>query len=652
MRRKSTLIIIVSLLLLYVTALWSYKTTHPYIDILPTENQKNYITKIQFLEDEHINFLWEIDTVLSPKVIFDKFKKGEYEAFPIVKEFSSGSSDFDSLWIHLQLPSIDISTTDTSLLICLRPYKYKYLSFSKVTLYHIQNEYPTKYANTGRTVNQQDKLSGHHQNDWCFPLPNNIKEEYPTELLANISAKGKFRDSLYVYYSTEKVETTNRMYRKEDERPQQIYILIFIGILCNFLLYTILQYQQTKEDTYKWYGIYLFSTVIYHAEQLEYYFAVDALASYVIEWHYHYEVPIMMLKYFAYVKFIDIFLNLKDDAPNVHKILNNIAYAILIVPLIDIFVRSIWGIRVSMSLFDWVKIALIFATVYFFYATLLLRDKTDDKRQTTLYNYIILGSIGLIISGLITVSLKDTGLLQELGVFSHRQNINRLGIIIENLFFMSGLAYKARLDMEERSLLEARIKDNKAEAIRAKIPAHTATNISKDIDDLFKNNQLKEAEKYTGLFQRFLRNHYEQSFEKRIKLADELASVESYIELRSINPSRQIKFIKEYNDVDTDYYRIPPGIFIPVVENAINYAFPNKKSKTKNSDEILIQLLEDDNETLVIHIADNGKGIDPKVSKARTSTGLKSLEEICLQYDIHLEVKPNIPKGTVVTFYL
>lgn len=609
-----------------------------------------YNAKIQEINDDSKSFFWEIWDNLDATKVYQYFLEGRFKHFPKEEKFREHHS-FDSLWIHVQLPRFELTDNSTPL-ICIRPYKNKLPIFAEVETFFIKDKTPIKYAMTGRSVDRQDKKIGYHQNDYCIPLPQEIIDHRSSEMFFRIGTKRHFQESTFIYYSTKQIEETERLYRRAKEYPKHLFAMIFIGILINFILYTIIQFNQTKERSYLWYGLYLTSVAIYNMEHLDFDYHIDWIFSYIISWHYYYEVSVVTAIYLPYFMFLTAFLDLKNNAPKVYQIVYIFSIWILFMLVLDIFLWTFFGTNVAMTVHNIFKVSFVIALIYFFYAALTLREQTNDKKYITLYNYAIYGAISLIIGVMLTTILKlwdKTNLLSYLGIFEQRLNFTRLGIIIENLFFMSGLAYKARLDKEERSLLEARIKENKAEAMRAKIPAHTATNISKDIDDLFKNNELKAAKKYTSLFQHFLRNHYEQSFKKRIKLADELSSVESYIRLRSINPNRRINFIKAYNDIDTSYYQIPPGILIPVVENAINYAFPKHDT---DGNEIKIQLMEDEDENLAIHIADNGIGINTSSTKTRTSTGLKSIEEICQQHDIALEIEQNTPKGTVISFHL
>ncbi|MEM8523907.1 MAG: ATP-binding protein, partial [Bacteroidota bacterium] len=101
--------------------------------------------------------------------------------------------------------------------------------------------------------------------------------------------------------------------------------------------------------------------------------------------------------------------------------------------------------------------------------------------------------------------------------------------------------------------------------------------------------------------------------------------------------------------VDLNYHYIPPGILLPIIENSIEHAFVHKA----DNQHIKIEVKEDEQECLIITIADNGVGMNAAHQKelSKKSTGLISIEKICKQEGIALEVSGNIPSGTSIVLH-
>jgi len=657
--KRTTFIFLFFFLVVIAMEILLYNIGKQKKEYVPTYNERDYYSKIQPIASENYYYFWDTgEEINDANQAVNKFLSGGFLPY----QGSLGEHHHpDILWIYLNQPfrAGGLSSKAPDLL-CTRSDSLRHGSFNDLELYMVETRKAMLIAKTGRDCNLQSKSPNVWFSNRCMSIKE-INKTTDLSFLIKISSATEFPTTIFNYFSLLDTEQEERIKRRESERPDQIFIIVFASILLNFFIYTLFQFFQTKERAYFWYSIYLGGLIIYHTEHLEWSFEASWIFDYVVRWHYYYEVPLVVVIYLTYILFVDEFLNLKKFNPRVHQILISAAYCILLLPLVDLFIRWIWGTHVSMLAYNVYRIPLFLTSAYLFYIAFTMMPTGQSKRDLKhkiLYNYVMLGALALIIGGLITISLKflnHTGILEEMGFWGHKLHYTRFGILLENIFFMSGLAYKARLDEAERAGYEERIRnfeermqDLRNQATRARIPHHTTTNIIASITELFKNGQVDEVKRYSAMLLNISRKLYDQISKKYISLEEELTTIEDYVTLRSLTIKDGIAFIKKYNGIDFSFYPIHPGMLFPLVENAIDHGL----IKAHNEKELEIEIQENKEENLIISISDNGIGRQAASSEEQghkaTSTGLMSVEEICRQEGIDLSIADKLPRGTTI----
>lgn len=143
-----------------------------------------------------------------------------------------------------------------------------------------------------------------------------------------------------------------------------------------------------------------------------------------------------------------------------------------------------------------------------------------------------------------------------------------------------------------------------------------------------------------------------------IRLKDELDLIRLFCDLEKLQHQAAFTYtLKVAPNIPEDYYKIPPLIIQPFVENAILHGVLPNKTKVGH---IQILLTMDDDETLTCQIIDDGIGraeaarLKESQTAAHQSFGtelVNSRTEILnkLGANISIQVTDNVPSGTIVT---
>lgn len=141
--------------------------------------------------------------------------------------------------------------------------------------------------------------------------------------------------------------------------------------------------------------------------------------------------------------------------------------------------------------------------------------------------------------------------------------------------------------------------------LRSQMNPHFLFNSLNSIKLYIINNEKKNAVRYLNKFSKLVRKILEASSVKEITLADELETVELYMNIENIRFSNEINFsINIDNDLDIHNIKVPSLILQPFLENAIWHGL-----SSKDGDKIINIHISKENQWFVkICITDNGVG--------------------------------------------
>lgn len=221
--------------------------------------------------------------------------------------------------------------------------------------------------------------------------------------------------------------------------------------------------------------------------------------------------------------------------------------------------------------------------------------------------------------------------------------------------------YKRRKDIIEKrkeSEFKAQVADTEMKALRAQMNPHFIFNSLNSINNYISKNEPKQATEYLNKFAKVMRLILENSEKKSISLADELKSLELYMQLESRRLDNKFNYtIKIADDIDAENTLVPPMILQPFVENSIWHGITNKEGKgnilidiSKNS-QMLRCIIDDDGvgrqKTEAINKAKNHLSLGMKITKARIDiiNKTKSTEGNVELFDLTkgMRVRLNLP---------
>ena len=143
--------------------------------------------------------------------------------------------------------------------------------------------------------------------------------------------------------------------------------------------------------------------------------------------------------------------------------------------------------------------------------------------------------------------------------------------------------------------------------LRSQMNPHFLFNSLNSIKLYIINNEKKNAVHYLNKFSKLVRKILEASSLKEISLAEELETIELYMNIENIRFSDEINFkVSIDDDIDIHTVKIPSLILQPFLENALWHGLSSKEGE-KNID---LQVSRSAGNFIDISITDNGVGRD------------------------------------------
>lgn len=188
-------------------------------------------------------------------------------------------------------------------------------------------------------------------------------------------------------------------------------------------------------------------------------------------------------------------------------------------------------------------------------------------------------------------------------------------------FQLNQVLQKERIKTDfERRLLEVEMG-----ALRAQMNPHFLFNCLNSIERYVIKNDTKQASKYLNNFARLIRMILQNSRSNYIKLADEIKTLELYLEMEALRFYQKFQYhISVGKNVHPDTLNIPPMLLQPFIENAIWHGLMNKSNKENG---VITLDFKQQNGYLICTIQDNGIGraAAALIKARRPVTGKKSI---------------------------
>jgi len=448
--------------------------------------------------------------------------------------------------------------------------------------------------------------------------------------------------------------------------PDSNGITIFIlGILFVLSVYHFLLYFQHKDKVYLYYSLYTFLIFTNQLNNTTFGFISTLIEPY-------YEVllfldhPIMWLYNTIYFIFGFSFLNLKQYSQKWYSLIFKVIFVLLIVIFSTAFFAAIRGNINSIYVVGNYIVPFLLLFGFICYYPLF-------KLKMPLKNYIIAGSFVLYVTSLLAYYAESFEFITPESNLDY--SIFYLGVLIENIIFSLGLGQqqkqilKAKNDSQEKLINQLQENENlrktvqkqlqqdldllkeksknqklvtlkettdkelaelKITSLRSQMNPHFIFNSLNSIKLYIINNEKENAVYYLNKFSKLIRKILNASQDKEISLAEEIETMDLYVNIENIRFNNEIDFtIIIDKALNLNTIKIPSLILQPFLENAIWHGLSSKKQDKK----LTLSVKKLDKYFIIIVIEDNGIGrkksaeIKNKKLHKKNSVGIKLTKE-------------------------
>jgi tetratricopeptide (TPR) repeat protein len=185
-------------------------------------------------------------------------------------------------------------------------------------------------------------------------------------------------------------------------------------------------------------------------------------------------------------------------------------------------------------------------------------------------------------------------------------------------------------EIKEVSLLH-QLSELEVKALRAQINPHFLFNCLNSINRMIVKGENENASLYLKKFSKLVRLILENVETNKVSLHNELALIESYIQLEELRFKGKIGYeISIDEKIERENTYLPPMVLQPFVENAIWHGLMHKEA---NEPGLIKIAVKEDNDVLLCTIEDNGVGrgrsgeLKEKDDTKTKSIGIKITEE-------------------------
>jgi len=416
--------------------------------------------------------------------------------------------------------------------------------------------------------------------------------------------------------------------QKEFEFINNLMTYFFTGALTFGFFFFLFLFIKSHYPVFGFYALFLLLQVLYGLIQFDVYTSLGHFLLTRFNWDDYLSDVIVFVGQAAYVRFIALWLELKNNNRKIYTFLNGLSIFFLA------YSFSIWAAYlidrnalVVNYLYTGIRIASVFIQAVVFYLILF-------KVRSPVKGYVLAGTSLVLLFGIGFVALNMKGEFDGTQ-FEYFDNGSwyMIGIMLECMCFASGLGLRYFLiDQTNRTLQEENIKvlegrlsieqearenerkladlnqeltNQQLTALRAQMNPHFIFNALNSIQKYVVTGNVDEANSYLSKFSKLQRMILSYSDENFISLDKELEVLKLYLELEQLRLSHEFHFdIILDEEIEPEEIMIPPMLLQPFAENAIWHGLIPKHGEKKLKIEFSLM----DNDTLMCTVEDNGIG--------------------------------------------
>lgn len=426
------------------------------------------------------------------------------------------------------------------------------------------------------------------------------------------------------------------------KHPNDNGISVFIlGVLFVLTIYHFLLYFQHKDKTYLYYSLYTFLIFISHINDAHNSFLLEITPDLILWVLARFDLYLTWSYNLVYFIFAFTFIDLKSQSKKWYK---RIFYSVYFMLAITLLIQIGYFVTGDVNVIftgNYVFLALVTPLAIISYYPLF-------KSNSPIKYYIIIGAMVLFITSISAQLIYRLGLVAPSNEISY--SIFYIGLIIENMFFSLGLGQKQKLILQEKNESQEKLIDQlqenevlkeslnkqlalevsslskqveidrldsinakfekelaelKVSLLRSQMNPHFIFNSLNSIKLYIINNEKENAVYYLNKFSKLIRKILASTRQKQVSLADEIETMELYINIENIRFENEIQYqIIVEDDINVETIKIPCLLFQPFIENAIWHGLSLKKGNKK----LQISIAKKEDKYIQIEILDNGVG--------------------------------------------
>jgi len=421
--------------------------------------------------------------------------------------------------------------------------------------------------------------------------------------------------------------------------PLDIISYVISGILLLMIFYSLAVFLQNKNKEFVYYSLYaLCSTILIFfksfgtSESNESYFFYEEYLDFAT----------MVIGVIFYLIFVRSFINTREDHKKLDKFLRVSEILLLVLLLIFSGIYFFTSNYISLFILEnyIIKIIMFFIGIVFIVYSI--------KKKDTLLNYLAAGNIALLFFSILSLlGMFRIQIFPKPGnIFNNSLFLYELGVALELVLFLSGLAYKNRRDLTERVRERERLKlENERQEFEKQIAIVTTRQEERDRISADMHDELGSGMTAIRLMSEIVKTKMkDQAFPELEKISnsanDLLGKMNSIIwTMKSSNDSLE-SLVAYLRSNALEYFESTPVVCkVSVPDNIPQIEMSGEKRRNVflSVKESLNNILKHSHATemhldititktkLIIHVADNGVGIDTEKLR-RFGNGLSNMK--------------------------
>ena len=415
------------------------------------------------------------------------FNKIQKIGFKLFQKDSVFIKDDKCAWLHFKVKNLNLKDTLTF-----------FVTFNR----RIHKAY--FFSEIGQKIDSIEggRLIDYHKrsfpdNKACFKL--SLPPQYIGSFWLKFNNFSENRSNLYAQLVSKETEEKQRLFDIETRLKEQNIEFFYYILFAFFVILAAHTAYIWLDEGYKWYAIYIGLQLIFYFRGYENYNNQPVIFfSYFSSWHFEIEPTICYLMYISYMVFIQKFLDMKQFYPRLNLRFTYAIKLLLVCFILNLFIQVVWGLSISFPIF--VIVRLVFFIFYF-----VVLFQIAFSTSSALSWFILLGTFCMLLPGLTSNVANAFGgdtssfgygflIIYEFPYVKIPMFSTLTGILLEAIFFIFGLSWKAKRELQE--LLKLKMVPISQESFEPQYPLSMITDeqVIESVDEKTIENKDKEED--------------------------------------------------------------------------------------------------------------------------------------------------------------